>query len=273
MAKKKAETKQAIKQVASGGITKKELEQVAKQTGATTQQLVQQMDIINKNAKQAGKEPSISLNSGAANMLIKQMEKATPQMLGYQQPDFGGGRIAKTLQGMMGSRASGGYINPRSGQQSFTAAVPSQMMIGGTQIRPGGRVAVRPMGAAPSVGGAATDVTESGTAGDNIAGGGDQFDYQAMLDELMGMMPDYQSMFADFQDQMLAQFEPLTSQYDTPDPLQLASLGQSYGGDLIRARQRQGKKRSDYFRNRMNNMSIDGNNRRARLALGGGVTI
>jgi hypothetical protein len=59
---------------------------------------------------------------------------------------FGTGQIGKTLQGMMGSRASGGYINPQSGQQSFTAAVPSRMMDGGTAIRPGGRPTVRGFG-------------------------------------------------------------------------------------------------------------------------------
>jgi hypothetical protein len=136
---------QGLKIAGTGGITRQELNTISDTTGKSGEKVIQRLDALNQKLK--GKDQvGISLNSGAANMLIKQMEKATPQMLGYQQPNFGGGQIGKTLQGMMGSRASGGYINPQSGQQSFTAAVPSRMMDGGTAIRPGGRPTVRGFG-------------------------------------------------------------------------------------------------------------------------------
>jgi len=260
--------KATLRTLAPGGITKKEFEQVAKQTKASSQDIVKTMDIMNK----AGQD--VRLNSGAANMLIKQMEKATPQMFGYQQPDFGGGRIAKTLQGMMGSRASGGYINPQSGQQSFTAAVPSQMMIGGTQIRPGGRVAVRPMGAAPAIGDTTATAAGDGAAaaagdGTTAAAGGDQFDFQSMLDALTAMQQPAFDMGA-LQDMFQTQFDQLSSQFDQMNPLQLAQLGRAYGSDAIRARQNIRKTRQDYRRG-LPAMALG--NTLASLGIGGGLTI
>ncbi len=258
--------KAALRELAPGGITKKEFEQVAKQTKASSQNIVRTMDIMNK----AGQD--VRLNSGAANMLIKQMEKATPQMFGYQQPDFGGGRIAKTLQGMMGSRASGGYINPQSGQQSFTAAVPSQMMIGGTQIRPGGRVAVRPMGFAPAVGDTTAATTAAGgttAAGDGAATTGDAFDFQSMLDALTAMQQPAFDM-SGLEDMFQTQFDQLSSQFDQMNPLQLAQLGRAYGADAIRARQNIRKTRQDYRRG-IPSMALG--QALANMAIGGGLTI
>ena len=76
--------------------------------------------------------------SGAANMLIKQ---ATPGT------DFGTSSLGQTLQGMMGTPGSLGQRNPQSGAPyggSAVAATPAQLMMGGTMIRPGGRIAVAP---------------------------------------------------------------------------------------------------------------------------------
>ena len=284
----KAEVKKAIKQVASGGVTKKELQQITKQTGSTAQQIVQQMDIINKNVKQAGGQPTIALNSGAANMLIKRMEKATPQMLGYQQPNFGGGQIGKTLQSMIGSRASGGYINPQSGQQSFTAAVPSQMMIGGTMIGPGGRVAINPMafaggtGSTSGTGGAGpynagnmplTGTNDVGPLAPGTTGGsttgGDQLDYQSILDAIAGIQQPEFDMSA-LTDMFNSQFDQLSSQFDQLDPLRLAQLGRAYGGDAIRARQNIRKTRQDYRRG-LPSMALG--QALANLSIGGGLTL
>ena len=284
----KAEVKKAIKQASSGGVTKQELQQISKQTGSTAQQIVQQMDIINKNVKQAGGQPTIALNSGAANMLIKQMEKATPQMLGYQQPNFGGGQIGKTLQGMMGSRASGGYINPQSGQQSFTAAVPSQMMIGGTMIRPGGRVAINPMafaggaGSTSGTGGAGpynagnmpltgtNDVgpLAPGTTGGNTIGG-DQLDYQSILDAIAGIQQPEFDMSA-LTDMFNTQYDQLRSEFATRDPIQLQMIGRNYGGDAIRARQRNRKTARDY---RRSSLGIASANPAPTYNFSGGLTL
>jgi hypothetical protein len=282
--KQKAEVKQAVKQAASGGVTKQELQQIAKQTGATSQQIVQQMDIINKNVKQAGGEPSIALNSGAANMLIKQMEKATPQMLGYQQPNFGGGRIAQTLQSMMGSPGMFGE-----------AATPGTgMMIGGTMIRPGGRVAINPMafaggtGSTSGTGGAGpynagnmplntgtNDVgpLAPGTTGGSTTGGdmigGDQFDYQSILDAIAGIQQPQFDMSA-LTDMFNTQFDQLRSEFATRDPIQLAQLGRAYGGDAIRARQRNRRSSRDYRRGMTNSAFGPAT---ANLAIGGGLTL
>jgi hypothetical protein len=285
----KAEVKKAIKQASSGGVTKQELQQISKQTGSTAQQIVQQMDIINKNVKQAGGQPTIALNSGAANMLIKQMEKATPQMLGYQQPNFGGGQIGKTLQGMMGSSASGGYINPQSGQQSFTAAVPSQMMIGGTMIRPGGRVAINPMafaggaGSTSGTGGAGPYNTGNmplntgtndvgplapGTTGGNTIGG-DQLDYQSILDAIAGIQQPEFDMSA-LTDMFNTQYDQLRSEFATRDPIQLQMVGRNYGGDAIRARQRNRKTARDY---RRSSLGIASANPAPTYNFSGGLTL
>ena len=285
----KAEVKKAIKQASSGGVTKQELQQISKQTGSTAQQIVQQMDIINKNVKQAGGQPTIALNSGAANMLIKQMEKATPQMLGYQQPNFGGGQIGKTLQSMIGSRASGGYINPQSGQQSFTAAVPSQMMIGGTMIRPGGRVAINPMafaggaGSTSGTGGAGPYNTGNmplntgtndvgplapGTTGGNTIGG-DQLDYQSILDAIAGIQQPEFDMSA-LTDMFNTQYDQLRSEFATRDPIQLQMVGRNYGGDAIRARQRNRKTARDY---RRSSLGIASANPAPTYNFSGGLTL
>jgi hypothetical protein len=285
----KAEVKKAIKQASSGGVTKQELQQISKQTGSTAQQIVQQMDIINKNVKQAGGQPTIALNSGAANMLIKQMEKATPQMLGYQQPNFGGGQIGKTLQGMMGSSASGGYINPQSGQQSFTAAVPSQMMIGGTMIRPGGRVAINPMafaggaGSTSGTGGAGpynagnmplnTGTNDVGPLAPGTTGGsttgGDQLDYQSILDAIAGIQQPEFDMSA-LTDMFNTQYDQLRSEFATRDPIQLQMIGRNYGGDAIRARQRNRKTARDY---RRSSLGIASANPAPTYNFSGGLTL
>ena len=290
--KQKAEVKQAVKQAASGGVTKNELQQIAKQTGATSQQIVQQMDIINKNVKQAGGEPSIALNSGAANMLIREASKAAPSydnFLGLGQSAFGPGKIGSTLQSMVGSRSTGGLINPLSGQQSMTAAVPSQMMIGGTMIRPGGRVAINPMafaggaGSTSGTGGAGpynagnmpmnTGTNDVGPLAPGTTGGsttgGDQLDYQSILDAIAGIQQPEFDMSA-LTDMFNTQFDQLRSEFATRDPIQLAQLGRAYGGDAIRARQRNRRSSRDYRRGMANSAFSPA---AANLAIGGGLTL
>jgi len=266
--KQKAEVKKAIKEVASGGVTKQELQQISKQTGSTAQQIVQQMDIINRNVKQAGGEPTIALNSGAANMLIKQAEKQ-PQS-GYDaylsaltgKPAYGTGQIGKTIQSMIGSPGMfGEQPTPGTG-----------MMIGGTMIRPGGRVAVRPMGAAPAIAETVAPTDTTGGGGETTGGdmtGGEQFDYQSILDALAGLQQPEFDMSA-LTDMFNTQFEQLQSQFQTNKPLQLAQLGRAYGGDAIRARQRMRKTTRDYRRSLP---SAALGQAIANLAIGGGLTL
>ena len=135
--------KQDIRQFGSGGISKTELEKIAQQNRTSAASVVKQIDIVNRNA------PSFqtALNSGAANMLINQLSSA-PRSIFTQSPTtaLGTGQIGRTVSGMVGRPASdGGYINPISGYQTpISPAVAPQLMIGGTQIRPGGRVAINP---------------------------------------------------------------------------------------------------------------------------------
>lgn len=147
--KKNQGIKLAIRQAGEGGITKQELNNITKTTGANAQAVIRRLDQVNQNLKSKEAVP-IGLNSGAANMLIKQGQ---PSGIFSQDKGYGSGNIGKALTGMMGSRATGGYINPQSGKQSFSSAVSPQMMIGGTQIRGGGRVAVKGFGKQYTYGG------------------------------------------------------------------------------------------------------------------------
>lgn len=145
-AKQKSTTlTQGLKIAGTGGITKEELQTLSDTTGRSGAKVIQRLDALNQKLK--GKDQvGISLNSGAANMLIKQMQKATPQMLGYQQPSFGTGQIGKALQGMLGTPGSAGYI--RQGQMvgGREGTPGTGLMMGGTAIRAGGRPTVRGFG-------------------------------------------------------------------------------------------------------------------------------
>jgi len=258
--------KKAIAQVASGGVTRNEFKDIARQTGASPQQIIKRMDAMN----QAGRD--VRLNSGAANMLIKQAQQATPSIFG-QQPSFGTGNIGRALTGMMGTPGSPGYKGQRVGAQE---AVPAQLMIGGTQIRPGGRTAVRPMGAAPAPAPApAADTTAAATqapATTTDTGYGDGFD-MSFLDSLFAdMQAGYQDDMAALTDMFNQQFEQLSSQFDTMNPLQLAQLGKAYGSDAIRARQRNRRTRADYRRG-LPNMLASATPALASMGIGGGVTL
>jgi hypothetical protein len=272
--KKKGGVKAALRELAPGGISRSELKDVARQTGASSQQIIKRMDAMNK----AGRD--VRLNSGAANMLIKQAQKAKPSP--YGQPSFGTGNIGRALQGMMGSPGSPGYM--RQGQRvGGQEAVPAQLMIGGTQIRPGGRVGVRPMGAAPAVGDTAADTTAADTtaaatqtpASYDDYGYGDGFDMSYLNSLFADMQMGYQDDMAALIDMFNQQFEQLSSQFDTMDPLQLAQLGQAYGGDAIRARQRNRRTRSDYRRGMSSPLGIltAATPALASMGIGGGVTL
>jgi len=280
--KKKGGVKAALRELAPGGISKSELNQIAKQTGASPQQIIKRMDAMNE----AGRD--VRLNSGAANMLIKQAQKATPQSLGYQPIDFGTGNIGRALTGMMGTPGSPGQRNPQSGAPyggSAIAATPAQLMIGGTQIRPGGRTAVRPMGAAPAVGdtslsgagpydGMMDGLTEgpgAATTGDGTMAG-DQYDFQSMLDALTAVQQPQFDMGA-LTDMFNTQYEQLSSQFDQMTPLQLQQLGITTNPNAIRARQRMRKLRQDYRRGIPSMALGQSLANLASMGIGGGVTL
>ena len=303
----KAEIKQAIKQASSDGITKKELQQITKQTGATSQQIVQQMDIINKNVKQAGSTPYIALNSGAANMLIRQAENQ-PQT-GYDaylsaltgQSAYGGGQIGKTIQSMIGS----------PGMFGQPATPGTGLMAGGGTIRPGGQPTYNPeaffsrvdsigpynVGNMPlntgtnDVGPLAPGKLPPGTGGtggtDGTGGTGGTdgpLNYQSILDAIAGIKTSQFDMSA-LTDMFNTQFEQLRSEYASSaptqqaqlgtenalrNPIQLSQIGRAYGGDAIRARQRNRKTARDY---RRSSLGIASANPTPTYNFSGGLTL
>lgn len=128
---------QGLKIAGTGGITKQELQTISKTTGKSGAQVIQKLDALNQKIK-GRDQVGISLNSGAANMLIRQAQKEpiTMKSLYGGNEQFGTGRIGQQLQGMIGTRARFGVEGtPGTGR-----------MIGGTAIRPGGRTAVQGFG-------------------------------------------------------------------------------------------------------------------------------
>ena len=139
---------QAIRQAGTGGITKQELKTITQDSGKSSGAIVQKLDKINQNIKK-NDGVGINLNSGAANMLIREASKAAPgydNFLGLGASTFGTGKIGETLQSMVGSKATGGYINPQSGQQSMTPAVERTLLPRGMDLMPSGRQTVRGVG-------------------------------------------------------------------------------------------------------------------------------
>jgi len=128
---------QGLKIAGAGGITKQELQNISDTTGRSGAQVVQRLDALNQKLKSQD-QVGISLNSGAANMLIRQAQNApiTMKSLYGGNQQFGTGQIGKQLQGMVGTRSAFGIQGtPGTGR-----------MMGGTAIRPGGRTTVQGFG-------------------------------------------------------------------------------------------------------------------------------
>ena len=139
---------QGLKIAGTGGITKQELNTITDASGKSGAQVIQRLDDLNRNLREKD-QVGINLNSGAANMLIKEASKAAPgydNFLGLGQSAFGPGKIGSTLQGMVGSRSTGGYINPLSGRQTITPAVQRSLLPRGLDLMPSGRETVRGIG-------------------------------------------------------------------------------------------------------------------------------
>jgi hypothetical protein len=126
-----------LKIAGTGGITKQELQNISKTTGRSGAQVIQRLDALNQKIK-GRDQVGISLNSGAANMLIREAQKepVTMKSLYGGNERFGTGRIGQQLQGMLGTRDRFGVEGtPGTGR-----------MMGGTAIRPGGRTTVQGFG-------------------------------------------------------------------------------------------------------------------------------
>ena len=128
-----------------GGITRGELNTIMNASKMDSGKVIQNLDAINAKLR-ANDKTGINLRSGAANLLINQASKAPPKGRWAPTVDFGKGAIGKALQGMLGSVGSGGYINPKSGQQMFTPGVAPTLLARGMDLMPSGRQTVRGMG-------------------------------------------------------------------------------------------------------------------------------
>ena len=89
---------------------------------------------------------------------------------------------------------------------------------------------------------------------------------QEFLNQLLNTEPLQEPAFPTFD-----AFETLNSDFDIPDPLQFASLGQSYLTDAILAARRRQQSRRDYMRNMMMMAGFMPN--MSNLAIGGGVNV
>ena len=216
MAKKKGNVKKAIR-AAGPVISKKEMNQIVKAAGGNVQKAVNRIASVQQNATPSRPAPSVA--SGAANMLIKQ---ATPST------NFGTSKLGQTLQGMVGSPGSTGVM--RQGQVvGAQPAVPAQLMMGGTMIRPGGRTAVRPQGVQPvqpTTTPTTTTTTEPTTQPTEVAN-----PYQDAIDALLGKIGDLETQISG-QDQY---FQDIINQTQMQAQQQMAEMSNMFNQQMMGA--------------------------------------
>lgn len=279
--------REAIKAAGSNSnISKKELQQISKQTDTSVAQIIRQLDKVNASSNQA----PIGLGAAAFNTLLKTPTSRpimgqSPSSLGLSDPynNYGTGGIGQAIVQAKGSNsvsqntAAGGTL---SQYNAGTGRVPMGQQVFGSyngapqlQIKP---QATANAGGAGPYNGVFDDAFAAAQAGQNTgadggagAGAGDQFDYQSLLDAIAGIQQPEFDMSA-LTDMFNAQFDELSSKFDSMKPLQLAQLGRNYGGDAIRARQRMRKTTRDYRRG-LPAMALGQS--LANLAIGGGLTL
>jgi hypothetical protein len=279
--------REAIKTAGSNSnISKRELQQISKQTNAPVDRIIRQLDKVNASSNKA----PIGLGAAAFNTLLKTPTSRpimgqSPSSLGLSDPynNYGTGGIGQAImQGKGSNRISqnteaGGTL---SQYNAGTGRVPMGQQVFGSyngapqlQIKP---QATANAGGAGPYNGVFDDAFAAAQAGQNTgadggagAGANDQFDYQSLLDAIAGIQQPEFDMSA-LTDMFNAQFDELSSKFDSMDPLQLAQIGRNYGGDAIRARQRMRKTTRDYRRG-LPAMALGQS--LANLAIGGGLTL
>jgi hypothetical protein len=144
---------QGFRVAGENGISKSEFKDIAKATGKSPEKLIGKLDKI--NTKLEGKDKAgINLKSGAANMLVKKAQKSSDKYRGYRTPDFGEGPIGSVLQSMISTPANAGtwiqgqLTGGREADPGFNpgGSPDKNRMIGGTVIRPSGKIAVKGAG-------------------------------------------------------------------------------------------------------------------------------
>jgi hypothetical protein len=124
-----------------------------KATGKNPEKIIGKLDKINTKLEEKGKA-GIDLKSGAANMLVKKAQKSSDKYSGYRTPDFGEGAIGSTLQSMIstperaGTWIKGQLTGGREADPGFNPGgrPDKNRMIGGTVIRPTGKIANKGVG-------------------------------------------------------------------------------------------------------------------------------
>jgi hypothetical protein len=117
------------------------------------EKIIGKLDKINTKLETKGKA-GIDLKSGTANMLVKKAQKSSDKYLGYRTPDFGEGAIGSTLQSMISTPANAGtwikgqLTGGREADPGFNpgGSPDKNRMIGGTVIRPSGKIANKGVG-------------------------------------------------------------------------------------------------------------------------------
>jgi len=131
---------QNLRAAQDGGVTRNELKQIAGNP-KNYASVIKRMDAMNKKGK------DLRLNSGAANAIAKKAaKKPTSVGLGFGLNPFGTGNIGRAVAGMIGDPGSPGAMVKGQRVGGREATPGTGLMIGGTQIRKGGRVAVRGLG-------------------------------------------------------------------------------------------------------------------------------
>ena len=117
-------------------ISNKEMTKIVKSAGGSTSKALDRISSVQQSSKKADKTAP-SIGSKAANQLIKQAQ-STPAGV-YQ---LGSSKMADAIRGMAGTPA--GPRHSGSGYPTYAAQPGSGLMMGGTVLKPGGGVAVKP---------------------------------------------------------------------------------------------------------------------------------
>jgi hypothetical protein len=144
---------QGIRVAGENGISKGDFKTIAKATGKDPEKIIGKLDKINTKLETKGKA-GIDLKSGAANMLAKKAQKYSDKYSGYRSIDFGEGAIGSTLQSMISTPANAGtwikgqLTGGREADPGFNPGgrADKNRLIGGTVIRPDGKIANKGVG-------------------------------------------------------------------------------------------------------------------------------
>jgi len=241
--------KQAL-QIAGPKLSQSELKQIAKTTGKDYENVLVKAvqggtqlgsQVVNQYQKGAYTDPRLAM----ARQQLPGFAEAAGKYDPILQQISNAGRLDKGSSLFIGSKGSTSTVLPRSLTQGMRSpAAP----------------------AAPGGGGADLSTGTDGTGG-GMNGTGDNTGLDLTIGDLgTGTEVATPEMPA------MEQFDPISSEVQAKDPLQLAALGQSYIMDMIRAKQRKGKGRGDY---RRSFRQATGMSPRSMLSIlaGGGVNL